>query len=213
MLPPATEQPASLSEDLATSERLSRMQGQEITPSVVITILQKANVQHVLVGAHAISAWAGDPRATIDVDLIAAKPNEARKALAAAFPDLTVEDHPVVIRFMRNKKEVIDIIKPSSAPIFQAALKHTTRTKIENLQTDVPQLEMAIALKFAAMASPTRQVEDKHQDAHDFIRMVKHNSSIDAEKLTSFAELVYAGGGPAILTLLEDIRAGRQITF
>jgi hypothetical protein len=172
MLRPARESSPTLAEDLTLSERLSRMQGQAITPSAVIRVLQQAKVRHVLVGAHAISAWAGDPRATIDVDIVAADPNQARDALAAALGELTVEDHPVVIRFKRGGREVIDIIKPSSSPIFQAALKHTTRSKIEELQTDVPQLEMAIALKFAAMASPTRQVEDKHLDSHDFIRMI-----------------------------------------
>src|SRR3954463_11658577 len=113
MIRPATDQIDRLAEDIGLSERLSRMQGQEIGPTEVVKALQKANVKHVLVGAHAISAWAGDPRATIDVDLIASNPAQARKALEAAFPQFTVEEHPVVIRFKWEGRERIDVIRPS----------------------------------------------------------------------------------------------------
>jgi hypothetical protein len=208
---PATHQSSVLAEELGLSERLSRMQGQEIGPSDVIKILRAAKVRHLLVGAHAISAWAGDARATLDVDVIAARPAQARDALAQAFPDLSIEEHPVVIRFKRDGREVIDVIRPTSAPIFKAALKHGQAVKIGNLMVDVPQLEMALALKFTSMTSPTRALEDRYQDAHDFIRMVKHNSIIDAERLTAFGELAYAGGGNDLLKLLDDARSGRQL--
>src|SRR2546423_1657250 len=144
----STDDPvAGLAEDLGLSERLSQMQGQEIGPTDVIKVLQKANVKHVLVGAHAISAWAGDPRATIDVDIVASRPAQARKALEAAFPDLTVEEHPVVIRFKSGGKERIDIFRPTSFPIFKAALKYATKVRLGKINADVPQLEMALALK------------------------------------------------------------------
>src|SRR5438067_5118172 len=166
MIRPASQPVGLLAEDLALSERLSRMQGQEIGPSEVVKALQRAKVRHVLVGAHAISAWAGDPRATIDVDVIASRPAQARKVLAAAFPDLAIEEHPVVIRFKREGREVIDVIRPTSSPIFKAALKHSRKVRLNALKmnVDVPELEMAIALKFAAMSSPTRAVQDKSQD-------------------------------------------------
>src|SRR5437764_12216427 len=117
MIRPATDPIERLAEDIGLSERLSRMQGQEIGPTDVVKVLRKAKVRHVIVGAHAISAWAGDPRATIDVGLVAANPGQARKALEAAFPELTVEEHLVVIRFKLEGKERIDVIRPSSSPI------------------------------------------------------------------------------------------------
>src|SRR5438477_8521834 len=125
MIRPASEARELVAEDLSLSEKLSRMQGQEIGPSDVVKALQRAKVRHVLVGAHAISAWARDPRATIDVDVIASRPAQARKVLAEAFPGLTIEEHPVVIRFKRDGREVIDVIRPTSSPIFKAALKHS----------------------------------------------------------------------------------------
>ncbi|HEY1683338.1 MAG TPA: hypothetical protein VGG19_01125 [Tepidisphaeraceae bacterium] len=202
-----------LDEDINLSERLSRMQGQEIGPSDVVKVLQNGGVKHVLVGAHAISAWAGDPRATIDVDLIASRPAQAKKVLSAAFPHLTVEEHPVVIRFKMNGREAIDVIRPTSSAIFKAALKHSVKVKIAGVLADAPQLEMALALKFAAMISITRQIKDKYQDAHDFIAMVQHNSRIDLSKIEAFGELVYSGGAKEILKLVEDAKAGRRLEF
>jgi len=207
------EQTTLLSEDVNLSERLSRMQGQEIGPSDVLRVLQRAKLRHVLVGAHAISAWAGDPRATIDVDVVAARPVQARNALAAAFPDLIVEEHPVVIRFKRGRREVIDVIRASSSPVFKEALKNPKRVKLGDIEADVPQLEVALALKFASMVSPTRQDEDRHQDAHDFIRMVKHNAEIHLDELRRLGDLAYSGGGEHILKMLDDVRAGRSLVL
>ena len=134
MFPPATERVAELSDELELSVELSRMQGQTIEPGAVIRVLDDAQLKYVLVGAHAISALGGDPRATMDVDVIAAQPAKARDALSRAFPQLTVEEHPVVIRFKQQGREVIDIIRPTAAPIFEAALEHTTQVKLEILR-------------------------------------------------------------------------------
>jgi hypothetical protein len=210
---PAANKAMGVAEDLGLSERLSRMQGQEIGPSNVIRVLQTAGVEHVLVGAHADSALAGDPRATMDVDGIAAQPERARDALAAAFPDLIVEEYPVVIRFKRENREAIDVIRPSSAPIFRAALQHTRRVPMEDLQAVIPTLEMALALKFAAMVSIGRQVKDRYQDAHDFIALVEHAPSTADETLSQLGELAYAGGGRELLKLVADARAGRRLEF
>ncbi len=189
------------------------MQGQDIGPGDVVSVLRAAGVKHVLVGAHAISAWAGDPRATLDVDVVASRPAQARNALAGAFPDLTVEEHPVVIRFMREARQVIDVIRPTSSPIFKAALKHVIRVRLGTVEVDVPELEMALALKFADMASPTRQLKDKYQDAHDFRAMIQHNAKIDSARLEEHAELIYPGGGVAVAKLAADARAGRRLEF
>ena len=86
MFPPATHRTGPLAEELALSVKLSRLHGQPIEPIAVIQVLTDAQVKHVLVGAHAISALAGDPRATMEVDLIASRPEDARDALGAAFP-------------------------------------------------------------------------------------------------------------------------------
>ena len=45
------------------------------------------------------------------------------------------------------------------------------------------------------MVSINRLDEDKHQDAHDFIRVVKSNPALDLDRLAELGETVYRGGG------------------
>ena len=66
-------------------------------------------------------------------------------------------------------------------------------------------------LKFAPMISLTRADEDKHQDAHDFIRMVKNNEAIDLETVEKLGELVYNGGGKEVVEMVRKIRAGEKL--
>jgi hypothetical protein len=75
----------------------------------------------------------------------------------------------------------------------------------------VPSLEMALAMKFAPMISLTRADEDRYQDAHDFIRIVKSNPQIDLEELALLGELVYHGGGAEITELVRRVRAGEKL--
>jgi hypothetical protein len=68
-------------------------------------------------------------------------------------------------------------------------------------------------LKFCPMISLTRAAEDKHQDAHDFILMVKKNAEIDLEKLRELGDLVYPGGGKEIIELVRKVRAGEKLVL
>src|ERR1051326_4425491 len=142
---------ALLAEDLALSERLSRMQGQKLGPTEVVGILQQSRVRHVLVGGHVSSAWACDPRASMDVDIIADRPGPACKSLRAAFPELSLEERALMMRFTLNGKSMIDIIPGNSLPVFAAALENVTKVCLNKLQVTVPNLETAMALKFAGM--------------------------------------------------------------
>src|SRR5438067_5402959 len=143
MIPSATERAPVLAEDVGLSERLSRMQGQEIGPSDVARVLNAARVKWVLVGAHAISGYTGKPRATIDVDVVCDAPKKATQALAKAFPELEIQDHPVVVRFLRDKQEAIDVIKASSSPLFRRILRMTRTVSMEGQSVPVPILEAA----------------------------------------------------------------------
>jgi len=202
-----------LAEDVGLSERLSRMQGQDIGPSDVARVLNAAKVKFVLVGAHAISGYTGRPRATLDVDVISDAPKKAMNALSAAFPDLEVQDHPVVIRFLRDKREAIDVIKASSSPLFRRILKATRTVHIGGEPVPVPILEAALAAKFAAMVSPTRKVTDRVQDGVDFARAVEMSKRLDLKLLEELGQLVYDGGGREILKLVQDAKAGRRLEF
>lgn len=69
---------------------------------------------------------------------------------------------------------------------------------------------MALTMKFSAMLSPHRAEEDKFQDAHDFILLVKANPSIDTRKLAELGELVF-GGGARLLEMVRQVRAGEKL--
>jgi hypothetical protein len=200
-------------EDFMLGERLATMHGRDIRPVDVFRVLNAAKLRAVLVGAHAINARSGDPRTTIDVDIIAEKPKRVSDVLRAAFPTLSMEDHPVVIRFKDEKHEAIDVIKPSASALFKRALKQTEHLKIEGVEILIPDLETTIALKFASMVGPARQLPDKYTDARDFILIVKQGKNSKENLLSELGELVYAGGGKEILKLVADARAGRRLEF
>ena len=67
--------------------------------------------------------------------------------------------------------------------------------------------------KSALLLSPLRQDENKHQDAHDFITMVKANETIDADSLAQLGELVYGGGGAGLVEMVRKVRAGEKLVL
>jgi hypothetical protein len=75
----------------------------------------------------------------------------------------------------------------------------------------IPSLEMALVMKFAPMVSPNRLEEDKLQDIHDFIYMVKANPVIDSRLLEELGEMTYPGGGKEILDLVGKVRSGKNL--
>jgi hypothetical protein len=202
-------------ESLATSAALSRYyMAYSILPADVIKVLTAAKVTFVLVGAHGIGGWMDDPRATQHVDVVVAARHlkKAVNALLAAFPQLDPDDKPVVIRLRDRdtKKIVIDVMKPNEQ-LYRDVLKHTHTVTSGGQTFKIPSLEMALAMKFAAMISLHRQDEDKFQDAHDFIRMVKANAEIDLKKLAELGDLVYPGGGKEAVDKVEQVRRGESL--
>ncbi len=200
---------------LAASTALSRYyMAYAILPADVIKVLTAAKVTFVLVGAHGIGGWMDDPRATQDVDVVVAARHlkKAVNALLAAFPQLDPDDKPVVIRLRDRdtKKIVIDVMKPNEQ-LYRDVLKHTHTVTSGGQTFKIPSLEMALAMKFAAMISLHRQDEDKFQDAHDFIRMVKANAEIDLKKLEELGDLVYPGGGKEAVEKVEQVRRGETL--
>lgn len=183
-----------------------------IDPLEVIRVLNEAEVVFVLMGAHGILGWVRDERATIDVDVLVRKSHH-KKAMAAieeAFPHLERRDSEVVTRYVdpRHDRIVLDLMKPMH-DVHLAVFKRTVDVGTTHR---VPDLEMALTCKFAAMVSPYRQRPKKFIDAHDFMAIVECNQSdIDRDKLRDLGELVYPGGGDEIIQLLEDTLAGRTL--
>jgi len=76
----------------------------------------------------------------------------------------------------------------------------------------VPNLEMALACKYAAMVSPLRAAVKKALDEADFISIVQsHADEISNDVLFSLGEMAKNGGGPEVLRLVETAKAGRRL--
>lgn len=198
----------------AKNGRFSELGGaMQIKPKDVIDVLNNAGVRFVLMGAHAIAGWLrGEARSTMDVDVLVRKQHhkKAVQAVRDAFPHLAVEESPVVTRFRDAQIDVvvIDLMKPKH-DIHAAVFENTVAG--DNTYS-IPNLEMALASKFAAMTSPNRAQPRKLTDAGDFGNMVLANrDKIDIEKLRKLAELTYPGGGDEAVALVDDFLAGRKI--
>lgn len=185
-----------------------------ISPLEVIKILNRARIAFVLVGAHGLGGWLKEPRATKDVDVVvsAKQVKKAVKELLQAFPHLEAVDLPVVVRLRDRETQevVIDVMKPLQQP-YREVFKHAETVSSEGQEYRVPSLEMAVVMKFSAMTSLYRAAEDKHQDAHDFIRIVKKNPEIDSEKLSELASLIYPEGGKDVLEHVRKVQAGEPL--
>jgi hypothetical protein len=199
------------------TERFRRMYNpgaMRIEPEQVIKVLNRAGVKFVLMGAHGIGPWLKEPSATRDVDLLVQKSHhkKAVRAVREAYPQLLVEDHPAVTRFLdpADREAVIDLMKPLEE-LHKAALKSAAPAGRTHR---VPTLETAVACKFSAMSSPNRKERKKLIDASDLMAMVEcHQQDIDRDVLFNLAEMVKNGGGPELMKLLDEIQAGRPILF
>jgi hypothetical protein len=200
------------SELTQTYRRMYRPMAAKVTPLGVIAVLNGVGIRCVLMGTHGIGGWRSQARATQDVDVLVTK-KEVRKAVRAlkeAYPKLAVNDLPVVARFIdpATGKPVIDVMKPTQA-VYQIVFRHTIPVGDTHR---IPDLEMALASKFAAMVSPNRAPEKKMIDGGDFIDIVRHNrNAIDLGKLKRLAGKVYPNGGAEIMVMMNDIDAGRTI--
>lgn len=189
------------------------MQGNPIPLAEVATSLNDAELAYVIVGAYAVNAYTPEPRATADVDLVAAKPKAAANALNKSFPQLTQHVTPVVIRLLNGTAEAIDVIQPTSSPLFKRVLKPSVAIRVGRTKVWLPVVEAVVALKFQSMISLTRKLPKKYQDAGDFIRLVQHNPELDLKLAETLGELVYGGGGKELRKHVADARAGKRIEF
>ena len=146
-----------------------------------------------------MGGWTGRPRATKDVDiLVKGGRNHARavKALRALYPHLEVRDFYGVISFFLpgETESVIDVTYPHRADI-EETLAHPIWVEDKGLKYRIPSLEAALANKYGAMLTPTRDPGKRLQDAADFTNMVRHSTeegqqAIDTDKLIALADEV-----------------------
>lgn len=187
----------------------------------ILRTLREKKIPFVLTGAHGIAAWTGRPRATQDVDiLVRAGRNHARavKALKELYPNLETKNFAGVVGFFAagEKYSLIDVTFPHR-PDQVETLRTAIWTVHEGERCRVPTLETALANKYGAMLTLTREIQKRAMDAIDFAWMVKHATDperepIDQSLLAELGEKVWPdGGGREIVHLVELVLAGKII--
>jgi Nucleotidyl transferase AbiEii toxin, Type IV TA system len=201
----------------------NRLAASPVDLNLILKTLTQKRIPFVLTGAHGIAAWTGKPRNTHDVDiLVKAGRNHARavNALRALYPQLEVRKFSGVTAFFvpGEQSSVIDVAYPHRADNEETLANPTwAENKEQGLRYRIPSLEEALANKYGAMLTPTRDLDKRMQDAVDFTRMVQHSSDdgqepIDLARLGTLGEKVWpGGGGKEILGLLDQVKAGRAI--
>jgi hypothetical protein len=189
----------------------------------ILRTLNDKKIRYVLTGAHALGGWTGDPRATHDVDiLVKAGRTQARavKALHELYPHLEMRTFYGVTGFFvpGDKRSVIDVTYPHRADI-EETLAHPVWVNDAGLKYRIPSLEAALANKYGAMLTLSRNVSKRLQDAADFAKVVQHsfeevNKPIDLDRLRFLGDKVWPeGGGDEILRLVEGVKQGRGINL
>jgi len=189
----------------------------------ILQTLNDKKIPFVLTGAQAIGGWTGRPRATKDVDILV-KPGRnltrAVNAIKTLYPHLEVRLFVGVSGFFEpgDKESVIDVTYPHRADLAET-LAHPVWVEDQGLRYRIPSLEAALANKYGAMLTPTRQLEKRALDVVDFRFMVLHSldegqQPIDLAKLASLGEKVWpGGGGEEILRLVEQVKAGQNFNI
>src|SRR5262249_5319742 len=142
------------------------------------------------------------------------------KALRELYPHLEVRNLSGVTAFFNpgEKQSLLDITFPHRADI-QETLAQAIWVDDETLgiRYRVPTLENALANKYGAMLTLTRDVEKRVMDTADFAFMVRHSEDpgrapIELDKLAALGEKVWPGGGGAeILGLVEQVKRREPI--
>src|SRR5262249_2311350 len=117
-----------------------------------------------------------------------------------------------------EKNPVLDVTYPHRADLEETLANPTwTENKKQGLRYRIPSLEEALANKYGAMLTPTRDLDKRMQDAVDFTRMVQHSGdegqrAIDLRRLEFLGEKVWLeGGGKEILSLIKQVQGGKTI--
>lgn len=186
----------------------------DVRPQRVIRVLHKAGIRVVLMGTLALNTYRDQARATQDVDVLVRRKDVANaiEVLEKTFPTLEIEHTASVARFMDPviRKPIIDLMKPTIA-VYRLVFGQTM--VVANTH-EIPNLEMVLVCKFAAMASPNRRMARKYLDAADFLNVVDYNKdTLDLIKLRSLAEKVDPLVARKMMKMIRDFHHGRRITL
>lgn len=191
----------------------------DITPRQVMDCLRSADVQNwLLMGLHGYVGYLPMPRATQDVDVMVpyTEKKRATEAIQNAWPTLQVIEVSQVVRFRDPEdvdgdgtpRPVIDIMLPWGE--YQETILAQHVVIDERTGDRIPTIEAAIVLKYAAIISPHREIENREYDSGDLRRLVKANhSEIDHAVAEQLAGLVWEHGANDIRRFIERALAGQ----
>ena len=158
-------------------------------------------------------------RATHDVDILVKGGRNFARAVSVIrelYPQLEARRFAGVTGFFPpgEKQSVIDVTYPHR-PDNAETLRTAIWVEERNQKYRIPSLEAALANKYGAMLTPTRDAGKRGMDAVDFYNMVKHSldegrQPIDLATLEVLGEMVWSGGGgKEILRLVAEVKAGK----
>lgn len=210
--------------EVADLTNLYRRMWRPMTPITVdlgdiIAALNARKIPFVLTGAHGIAGWTGRPRSTHAIDILVKSGRNLKRAvnaIKALYPGLEVRTHFGVTAFYipGEVESVIDITYPHRADI-EVTLATGLWVEEKGQKYRIPTLETALANKYGAMLTLSRDALKRTQDAVDFGQMVKHSLNekrppIDLDLLQSLGEKVWpGGGGDEILRLVQEVKDGK----
>ena len=209
------EESIVISSTLSKLPIIGREQQEDVlrmVPGDLIPVLRQADVDFVLAGAHGLGGWMVQSRATQDVDFIIRIKDSSRAAdaILKKFPRFELQKNPEVWRFGQDGQWLVDLIL-TRAPLFKRVINEYKEIHINKRLVKVPNLEAALAMKFASMVGHYRPGLKKMQDAVDFSSLLQANKVVDLKLLRELGELVFSGGGDNLLQCVEDVRAGRTL--
>jgi hypothetical protein len=227
----ATRRPVGHAEALRESAYLTaqwyQMWGKEgaiaIDVRKIIQTLNEKKIPFVLTGAQALGGWTGRPRATKDVDILVKggrNLTRAVNAIKSLYPELETRLFFGVTGFFvpGEKESLIDVTYPHRLDL-QETLAHPVWVEEGGLKYRIPSLEAALANKYGAMLTPSRNLEKRMQDVVDFRLMVRHSMDagrkpVNLDKVRSLGESVWpGGGGDEILHLVQLVKEGNTFNL
>ena len=184
----------------------------------VLQFLRAKKIPFILTGTYGIAAWTGRPRATRDVNILTrAGRNHSRAAntLRTEFPSLETRQVAEGIDFfLPGKKErLIDVAYPHRRDLAET-LETSLWVQDGGLRYRVPTLEAALANKYGAMLTSSREFVQRMQDLVDFCYMVRHSlddgrQPIHLKKLKALGEKVKPGGGNEVLRFVQEAQSDK----
>ena len=185
----------------------------DVKLSEVMDCLREAGVKNwCLMGLHGYVGYLPMPRATQNVDVMVPhnQKKKAVKAICSRWPQLEMEEFEPGVRFYDpgeldrdgNKVPVIDLMFPWGK--FQETILR------DHVLTDIatghryPTVEAAIVAKYAALISPSRNLDKKEQDASDLRRIILANHlELDLPAIQSLAGQVWESGSDEVLRFVD----------